>query len=221
MYPQAQFDAVCQWARASGLCSHLDGARLFNAVVASGMSAARLCRDVDSVSICFSKGLGCPMGSILVGPAETIAKARRARKLFGGALRQAGIVAAAALHAIDHHIERLDIDHRHARLLASEIRAVPGITIDPPDIDTNLVFFEVDRAWGTAADLSAALREQGVWINPAGPQRLRACTHLDVAESQVLRAAKAIWEVLAKERQEVGAASIKPTAASDGVYSRT
>jgi len=198
VYPQAKIDRICHWAHRHGLKVHMDGARLFNAVVASGISAAEICRDVDTVSICFSKGLGCPMGSILVGSQAEIAKARRVRKLFGGALRQAGIVAAAAVYALENHVDRLRVDHDNARAFAEAIQSVDGITIEPADVATNLVFFEVDPELGNAAQLSAKLKQHGVRIGASGPQRLRACTHLDVNRELVLRAAEVVSEVVAQ-----------------------
>ncbi|MGE5191401.1 MAG: low-specificity L-threonine aldolase [Deltaproteobacteria bacterium] len=198
VYPQENIDRIGQWAHRHGLKVHIDGARLFNAVVASGTSAADICRHVDTVSICFSKGLGCPMGSILVGSKAEIAKARRVRKLFGGALRQAGIVAAAALYAVEHHVDRLQDDHDNARAFAEEIRRIDGVTLEPADVQTNLVFFNVDPELGNAAQLSAKLRQRGVRINATGAQRLRACTHLDVNREMVLRAAEAIAESVAE-----------------------
>jgi threonine aldolase len=138
------------------------------------------------------------MGSILVGSKSEITRARRARKLFGGALRQAGIPAAACLYALDHNIDRLAVDHQNARVFAETIAEIDGIHVAVDDVETNLVFFEIDPAFGTAAQISAALRERGVRINPAGgPQRLRACTHLDVDRAGVLQAAAAIRECLA------------------------
>jgi threonine aldolase len=197
-YSLEQIDRVCRWAHAAGLKTHLDGARLFNACAVQGYSAAEVSRHFDTVSVCFSKGLGCPVGSILVGSVDDIARARRARKLFGGALRQAGIPAAACLYALDHHVERLSIDHAHAKTLATLLAEIPGIHIALETVETNLVFFEVAPAWGTAAELSRRLRERGVLINPAGgPQRLRACTHLDVSESQIFEAARLLKECLA------------------------
>lgn len=196
-YPLDQLKRVGEWAHSNGLKVHVDGARLFNACVARGYSPADVAKHVDTVSICFSKGLGCPMGSVLVGSAEVIQRARRARKIFGGALRQAGVPAAACLYALDHHVSRLAEDHANAKLFAQLISSIPGIVIDPDAIETNLVFFEIDPGFGTAAQISAALRERGVRINPAGGrQRLRACTHLDVNESQIRKAAEILREVL-------------------------
>ena len=139
-YPLDQVERVSEWARSNGLKVHLDGARFFNACIARGYAPAQLAAPFDTVSICFSKGLGCPMGSILVGSKVDMARARRARKLFGGALRQGGIPAAACLYAIDHNIERLADDHANARLFAEEISRVPGVSVDVRGVETNLVF---------------------------------------------------------------------------------
>ncbi len=188
-YPLAQVERVGQWAHENNLKVHVDGARLFNASVAKGYSVRAFAQHVDSISICFSKGLGCPMGSVLLGPAPLIARARRARKLFGGALRQAGIPAASALYALEHNIERLAEDHANARLFAELIAGIDGIIIDPAEVETNLVFFDLHPKRGLAAQLSAALLERGVRINASGPQRLRACTHLDVSKDDVLAVA--------------------------------
>ena len=198
VWPLAQMARVGDWAHQQGLKVHLDGARLFNAAAAQGYTVTEFCRHVDSVSICFSKGLGCPMGSILIADAGTIDRARRARKLFGGALRQAGMMAAAAVYAVEHHVDRLSIDHDNARTFAAAIASIDGIQLNLADVESNLVFFDVKREAGTSAQLSAKLRERGIKINPTGPQRLRACTHLDVNRGQVLRAADAIRSCLAE-----------------------
>ena len=197
VWPLAQMARVSDWSRAHGLKVHLDGARLFNATIAQGYSAREFTRHVDTVSICFSKGLGCPMGSILVGDASTIRLARRARKLLGGALRQAGMMAAAAIYALENHIDRLREDHDNARAFAEEVAAIDGIRLNPSEVESNLVFFQVEPKLGTSAQLSARLLEHGVKINPTGPQQLRACTHLDVDRQQVLRAVEAIRECIA------------------------
>ena len=195
-WPLEQLERVCRWAHDNGLKTHLDGARLFNACVAKGYSAADVGKHFDTVSICFSKGLGCPMGSILVGSPEDIRKARRIRKLFGGALRQAGIVAAAALFAMENNVERLAIDHDNAKVFAREVAQIDGLSIDVSQVETNLVFFEVDPKFGNAAQLSAALRDRGVKIGACGPQRLRACTHLDVSRDDILQAADVLHQTV-------------------------
>jgi threonine aldolase len=189
---------ICGWAAESGLARHLDGARLFNAVVATGVSAADWSSHFDTVSVCFSKGLGAPVGSALCGPADLIRQARRHRKALGGGWRQAGIIAAGALYALENHIDRLADDHANARILAESIRATPGLRLDPEIIDTNIVIFEVDPELGTAAAFSARLRDVGVWMNATGPQRIRAVTHLDVSREQVQHAAAVLHETAAE-----------------------
>ena len=207
-YPLEQLDRVGQWAHQHGLKVHMDGARLFNAVVAQQYTPAEATRHIDTVSICFSKGLGCPMGSILVGSADEIVLARRARKLFGGALRQAGIVAAAAVYALENHIDRLAEDHENARLFAEAIAEIDGIEIDPADVETNLVFFDIDPELGNAAQLSNKLVQRGIRVGAMGPQRLRVCTHLDVSRDDVLQAAALLGECVAEGFVEaVGSAS--------------
>jgi threonine aldolase len=192
VYPLEKIQAIHEWTRKHDLILHLDGARLWNAIVATGIAAKQWARRFDSVSVCFSKGLGAPVGSALAGPKELVARGRRIRKLFGGGMRQAGVVAAAALYALDHHVERLAEDHRNAQTIARAIADTPGLTLTPPEVETNLIWFEVDRERCTAKTLATALKERGVLIHAAGPQRLRACTHLDVSAAQAERAAEAI-----------------------------
>ncbi|MCA9059077.1 MAG: aminotransferase class I/II-fold pyridoxal phosphate-dependent enzyme [Planctomycetaceae bacterium] len=185
---------VARWAREHQLRLHLDGARLFNAIVATGASAKDIGQCFDTISVCFSKGLGCPMGSILIGSAEHIQQARRVRKLFGGALRQAGFAAAAAIHAMENHVDRLAEDHSNARRLANLLAAIDGIRIDAAAVETNLVFFDIDAELGTAIQLAAALRERDILVGPMGGQRMRAVTHLDVPATAIETTASAIAE---------------------------
>ena len=167
---------VRQLADQHGLSVHLDGARLFNAAVASGQSLAELARDVDTVSICCSKGLGAPMGSVLVGSADFIRQARRWRKMVGGGMRQAGIIAAAIDHALDHHVDRLADDHANAERLYAALSVLPGIV--GATVSTNMVFIELEsRDQGLA--LQKALRALGILT--AGGQKIRLVTHLDVS----------------------------------------
>lgn len=173
----AQVAAVCQAAHEAGLLTHLDGARLWNAAVAGGVAEAEYARHCDSVSVCFSKGLGAPIGSALAGSVDFITRARRFRKQFGGGMRQAGIIAAGALFALEHHRARLADDHAHARLLADGLREVAGLRV-ADEIDTNMVYFDVLTC--SAAELSAHLRANGILINPTGPTTLRAVTSLAV-----------------------------------------
>ena len=180
---------ICTWAHAHGLTTHLDGARLFNAVVATGIPAAKWSQHFDTVSVCVSKGLGAPVGSALVGSRELIAKAHRHRKLFGGGMRQAGIIAAGALYALDHHVDRLAEDHENARRLGAAIREIDGLELYPPEIDTNIVIFKVEPRLGTAADFAARLKAQGLLMFDVAPQLIRAVTHLDVNGHDVENAA--------------------------------
>lgn len=202
-YPLDQLQRVGQWAHEHGLKAHLDGARLFNAAVARGYSVADACRTIDTISVCFSKGLGCPMGSVLIGSADDIARARRFRKIFGGALRQAGIVAAAALYALHHHVDRLADDHANARALAESLQGIDGVCVDPEAVETNLVYIHVAPEWGTAAELSAMLRGRGVRIGAIASHSLRACTHLDVTRDDVLQAGQTIQECLRSPKPRV------------------
>jgi threonine aldolase len=155
------------------------------------------------------------MGSVLAGSKEEINHARRSRKLFGGALRQAGVVAATAIYALENHVERLADDHANAKAFAEAISQIDGIHCNPAEIETNLVFFEVDAELGAASQLSVLLKAKGIRINPTGPQRLRACTHLDVTRADVLRAARAIAECLRSDLRKVDA-----TGAASGPYAR-
>jgi len=180
--PLPYIEAATALARRKGLATHLDGARLFNAVVASGTSAGRIAQHFDSVSVCFSKGLGAPVGSALVGSKGFIARAHRIRKMLGGGMRQAGVLAAAALHALDHHVERLADDHANARALAEGLQGVPGVTVQPPQ--SNILFIDLDPA--RAAGVVDRLRAAGVLCT--GLYRLRFVTHLDVSAADIQRA---------------------------------
>jgi threonine aldolase len=192
VYPLEKIQAIASWARKNGLALHLDGARLWNAIAATGIPAREWASYFDSVSVCFSKGLGAPVGSALVGPRDFVRQARHVRKLFGGGMRQAGVLAAAALYALEHHQDRLTEDHANAQVIARAIAETPGLRLDPPDVETNLIWFHVDRRLGTAAEVTRRLAERGVLVHPLGPQTLRACTHLDVSAAQAARAAEII-----------------------------
>lgn len=195
VYPLDKTAAVCAWARANGLATHLDGARLWNAEVASGVGPREWAKHFDTLSVCFSKGLGAPAGSALVGPKELIAHGRRVRKLFGGAMRQVGFLAAACLYAMDRHVARLAADHAHARFLADAVRDVPGLTLVPPQVETNLVWAEVSPELGTAKAVTARLKERGVLAAALGTTVIRLVTHLDVSRADCERAAAAIREL--------------------------
>lgn len=196
VYPLEKVEAISKWARSNGLAMHLDGARIWNAIVASGISGKTWAKHFDTVSVCFSKGLGAPIGSCLLGSKEFIGRARKVRKLFGGGMRQGGIAAAGALYAFEHHIDRLAEDHRNAQVIAKAIADVPGLRLDPPDVQTNLIWFEVDPERGTGKDIQAELKKHGVLVSSTQPQVCRACTHLDVSPAQAERAADTIQRAL-------------------------
>jgi threonine aldolase len=188
--PLAYMRDATALASRRGLATHLDGARLFNASTALEVSAREIAQHFDSVSVCFSKGLGAPVGSALCGSRELIARAHRWRKMAGGGMRQAGILAAAALYALDHHVERLAEDHASARRLAAGLEGLPGLTVETPQ--TNIVF--VDVAGARATGLLEHLRDRGVLAT--GLYRLRFVTHLDVDAQGVDRAVAAVREHL-------------------------
>ncbi len=190
--PYGNVESLCAWARQRGLRTHLDGARLWNAAVASGIPLARWSQHFDTVNVCFSKGLGAPVGSALAGPRDLIREALRHRKVFGGGMRQAGVLAAAALHALDHHVDRLAEDHGNARKLAAGLRQIPGIRVAPEVIDTNLVYFHLDPGPITAVELVARLRGRGILMHETGPRSIRAVTHLDVTAADVAAAIEAV-----------------------------
>ncbi|HEV7226713.1 MAG TPA: low-specificity L-threonine aldolase [Pirellulales bacterium] len=196
--PYDEIERISQWARANGIAMHLDGARLFNAQVATGIKAAEWAKHFDTVSVCFSKGLGAPVGSALAGTREMIDRALRHRKLFGGTMRQAGVIAAGALYALEHHIDRLADDHAHARRLAAAIREIDGLELRPAEIDTNLVIYRVDPRLGAAADFSARLKKRGLLISAFGGQLMRAVTYLGVDQGDIDRASEILRET-AKE----------------------
>ncbi|MEI8371294.1 MAG: low-specificity L-threonine aldolase [Planctomycetota bacterium] len=195
--PYDTIESLCGWARQNGLRTHLDGARLWNAVVASGIAAARWAQHFDTVNVCFSKGLGAPVGSALAGPAELIREAVRHRKVLGGGMRQAGILAAAALHALEHHVDRLLDDHRNARRLADGIRQIDGLRLGDGMIDTNIVVFHLQPERGIAQNLVRCLREQGVLMLAFGPSTIRAVTHLDVTRADVDQALEILTSAVA------------------------
>jgi threonine aldolase len=195
VWPQAQLDEVVAVAREQGWSTHMDGARLMNAVVAAGIPAAEMASGFDSVWLDFTKGLGAPLGAVLAGSEEFIGQAWRWKQRLGGSMRQAGICAAACIHALDHHVDRLADDHANARTLARGLRQIPGILVEEPE--TNLVFFDPSGAGMDAAVLVAALRLQGIQISMLGG-RVRACLHLDVTAAMVEDTLTTIRETLAK-----------------------
>jgi threonine aldolase len=217
IFPLEKIAAISAWARKNGLLMHLDGARLMNAVVATGVPAKTWASYFDSVSICFSKGLGAPIGSALA--------ARRIRKVLGGGMRQVGVLAAAALYALDHHVERLREDHAHAQILAQAVQDSPGVKLYPPKIETNILYmviqaemkeFAVSKAGesngvglvsGSAPSqvLASLLKKHGVLVVPTSPDAVRMVTHLDVSKAQVEQAAEIIRNVTRQLFGRVGA----------------
>jgi threonine aldolase len=194
VWPQAKLDEVLDAAHAEGLATHMDGARLMNAVVASGVPARDMAQGCDSVWLDFTKGLGAPLGAVLCGSAEFIDAAWRWKQRLGGSLRQAGICAAACLYALDHNVDRLAEDHENARTLARGLAQLPGVEVETPE--TNLVFFDVNGTGLTADELEARVRREGVMISTMGPTRARACTHLDVDRTGVEMALQVIRATL-------------------------
>ena len=190
---------VSSSARARGVPLHMDGARLMNACVASGLPAAAFATEVDTLWIDFTKGLGAPIGAVLAGSREFIAAARRYKQLFGGAMRQAGVAAAGCLYALDHHVERLAEDHANARLLASGLAAIDGIEVRNPAPETNMVFFDVSGLGLSNREFVDRLAAAGVRMSGAGGQ-IRAVTHLDVSRQGVERALAAVGEVASATR---------------------
>jgi threonine aldolase len=182
---------VTQRARAHQLKAHLDGARIWNACAATGIAPSEYAKHFDTVSCCFSKGLGAPVGSAVCGSAATIARVHRFRKMFGGTMRQSGIIAAGALFALEHHRERLVEDHANARRLGEGLKNLEGIAV-PHRIETNMVFFDIDPALGTAAQFCERLKAKRVWALPNKPQRVRLVCHLDVTAPMIERAIDAI-----------------------------
>ena len=203
-----QTAAVADLAHRRGLRIHLDGARIFNAAVALGVDPRELAAPADTVQFCFSKGLSAPVGSILCGSAETVAKARRVRKLLGGAMRQAGVIAAAALVGLEEMRDRLVDDHRNARSLADGLAGIRGIRIDAGKVVTNIVSFEVDPQWMDTGAFQRACAERGLRISRylGSSPRLRAVTHHGIERADIASALEIVSGVLSRARTPVAAA---------------
>lgn len=187
VFPQNDVLEIASRARAHGLAMHLDGARIWNASVATGLSVAALCAPFDTVSVCFSKGLGAPVGSALVGDKDTITRAKRFRKMLGGGGRQIGILAAGAAYALEHHRDRLVEDHLAAKEIANALRSIAGVFV--PDVETNIVMVDLPVP---ADQVVRQAREHGVLISTFGPQRIRIVTHMDLPTERVPEAAKVL-----------------------------
>ena len=196
IWPLAAIEAVVGVAKENGLAAHMDGARLLNAQVATGVAAGEYAGPFDSVWIDLSKGLGCPVGAVLAGSAGFIEEAWRFKHQFGGAMRQAGILAAAGVHALENHVQRLADDHDNAQSLARGLAAVPGVAIDPEAFRTNIIFFDVSRTGFGADELNARLEERGVRFQALGATRMRAVTHIDVGADDISKALAAVRAVI-------------------------
>lgn len=195
VFPQEAAKAVCAAAGAMGVRSYLDGARLFNAAAAGGLSASELAAPFDLVSVALSKGLGCPIGSMIAGSKTDMERAVRVRRMFGGAMRQAGIVAAAGIYALDHNIGRLSEDHANARLIAEVICDAPGVRLDLKTVQSNIIIVNLAESAPNADEIAMRARKSGVLLSVFGPKKLRAVTHLNVSRNDCSRAAEILVQV--------------------------
>jgi len=198
IYPIEYMREIRRRTQKRGIKMHLDGARLWNASVATGISLKEYARYFDSVTVCFSKGLGAPVGSMLVGDRDFIARARRYRKIYGGAMRQVGILTAAALYAVENNIQRLADDHRNARTLAEAVASLPGISLDLDSVQTNILIMKITNAKYTALQAEEDLKKEGILVLALGPAMLRAITHLDVSEEGIAKAIATFRKVFHK-----------------------
>jgi threonine aldolase len=196
VFPQEDAVAICAAARELGMASYLDGARLFNTAAASGRSLAELAAPFDVVSVALSKGLGCPVGSVIAGRRADISRAVRARRMFGGAMRQSGILAAAGLWALDHNFGRLIEDHSNARLLAERLAGLHGVSLDLKTVQSNIVIFHMEEGTPDAATVVARAQELGVLVSAFGARTVRAVTHLNVSRADCELAADRLVQVL-------------------------
>lgn len=197
IYPLASIQDIRAVASSHEVPMHLDGARLFNAVVGSGTSAADYAQHFETVTFCLSKGLGAPAGSLIAtDDVGLLDRLRRFRRMYGGAMRQAGILAAAGLYALDHNIQRLADDHANARRLAALLQQIPAVSINPDAVETNILFFEVHSSQLSMPDFVAALKREGLLLNAVGGKTCRAVTHLDVSADAIERAADIVARVL-------------------------
>jgi threonine aldolase len=196
IFPQPQVEEVCAVAKRRGLATYMDGARLWNVSAATGLSPAELAAPFDVVMVAFSKGLGAPGGSMLAGPKPLIADAVRYRRMLGGAGRQIGFYAAAALHALDHNLARLPEDHANARDLARRIAQIPGVVLDLATVQTNIIVFHLAEGAPAAAEVVARAKDRGILVGAFGPRTVRAVTHLDVTAAQCRQAGEVLAEII-------------------------
>ena len=196
IYPLEKMAEIYRSAQSKGLLLHLDGARLWNASVATGIKPHQYAQYADSVSVCLSKGLGAPIGSLVAGSKLFIDCVHRFRKMFGGGMRQVGIIAAAGIYALDYHLERLKEDHQNAKRLAVGLKEFKGVSIDPKYVETNIVIFDVVNTGMTGAQVAEAMKREGVLIHPIGKTQIRLVTHLDVNAEDIEKALKAFEKLL-------------------------
>ncbi|QBD80070.1 low specificity L-threonine aldolase [Ktedonosporobacter rubrisoli] len=207
-WPLASIREVCERAHSAGLATHMDGARLLNAVVATGVAASDYASSFDSVWLDLSKGLGAPVGAVLAGSRSFIQEAWRYKQLLGGAMRQSGIMAAAGIYALEHHVERLAEDHTHAQLLAQGLAGLPGIALRPQDVETNIVLFDVAETALSGQQFVEHLKQQGVRFSLMGPSLVRAVTHLQIARDDIEYALQAVEAVLDSSQKNKGSKEI-------------
>jgi threonine aldolase len=196
VFPLSKIQQIRGLATQRGLRMHMDGARLWNASVGAKIAPAEYAAPFDSVSVCLSKGLGCPVGSLVVGSKDFIKRVHRFRKMVGGGMRQAGFLAAAGIYALDHHIDRLEEDHRKAQKMAQGLANIKNVLIHPVEVETNILFFDVSRAERTAQEVTAACKGKGLLVHPTSKTRIRCVTHLDVSFAEIDQALKVIAGVM-------------------------
>jgi len=196
IFPIEDIAKISELAKEHNLRLHLDGARLWNASVASGIALSEYAKYFDSVSLCFSKGLGAPIGSIIVGITDFINKAHFYRKAYGGGMRQVGIIAAACEYALENNLDKLKIDHNNAKKIAETLHSLPGIEIDLDSVQTNLIIFDVSKMGKSASDVCLMLEENGILALPFGPTKIRFVTHLDVSSKQADQACQILQKIL-------------------------
>jgi threonine aldolase len=199
IYPVEKMTEIYRLAKSKGLFVHLDGARLWNASVATGIKPNEYAQWADSVSVCLSKGLGAPIGSLVAGSKPFIDRVHRFRKMFGGGMRQVGIIAAAGIYALEHHFERLKEDHQNAKRLGVGLKEFKGVSIDPRHVETNIVIFDVANAGMMASQVAEAMKKEGVLIHAFGKTQIRLVTHLDVSAEDIERALKVFEKALGKK----------------------
>jgi threonine aldolase len=196
IYPIEKMVEIYQLAKSKGISVHLDGARLWNASMATGIPLHNYAQYADSVSVCLSKGLGAPIGSLVTGSKTFIDRVHRFRKMFGGGMRQVGIIAAAGIYALDHHVERLKEDHQNAKRLALGLKEMKGISINPEQVETNIILFNITATGMSAPQMAEMMKRDGVLIHPIGKTQIRLVTHLDVSSEDIELALEVFRKVL-------------------------